>query len=295
MGLGNLSSPFVGAVVQTRRASDALGVLVDVDVRDVDDELAEHLRDVFTREYLLVFRDQDLSDAQHLAVMEALGPVAWEGVPERRAIGFVSNVRQDGTLGTSAASYHIDFGFFPDPYHAISLYGLDIPPNGTQTYFVNAVAAAAALPPDLAARIDGVRARQAVDVASPAGQSGVRVREGRLDETYPHMLRPVLWPHRTTGAPILGVWEQHTDALYAGDIEMDPDESTALIEELYAFLYQPRFTYVHEWQEGDLVIWDNHAVQHGRPDVGDRDARTLRRVCVGSEQDLSLFAGRRVS
>jgi alpha-ketoglutarate-dependent taurine dioxygenase len=52
---------------------------------------------------------------------------------------------------------------------------------------------------------------------------------------------------------------------------------------------------VHEWQEGDLVVWDNHAVQHGRPEVGDSEARTLRRVCVGPEQDLTLFAGRRVA
>ena len=267
----------------------------DLDLRGgLDAARAAELRAAFTAESLLVFRDQHLSDDDHLAVMEALGPIAWEGLPEKRAIGFVSNVRPDGTLGTSAASFHIDFGFFPEPYHAISLYGLEIPRGGTQTHFVNAVAAAAALPDELVARLAGVRARQAVDVASPAGQAGVRVREGRLDETYPHMLRPVLWPHRTTGAPILGVWEQHADALYAGDAEMDPDESTALIEELYAFLYDGRFTYVHEWREGDLVIWDNHAVQHGRPEVGDGDARTLRRVCVGPEQDLSLFAGRRV-
>ena len=287
----------MAASATTRPASDPLGVVVEeLDLRGgVDDTLAASLRELFTREYLLVFRDQDLSDADHLAVMEALGPVAWEGLPEKRAIGFVSNVRPDGTLGTSAASFHIDFGFFPEPYHAISLYGVEIPPRGTQTHFVNAVAAAAALPAELAARLDGVRARQAVDVTSPAGQAGVRVREGRLDETSPHMLRPVLWPHRVTGEDILGVWEQHTDALYAGDVEMDADESTALIEELYAFLYAPRFRYVHEWQEGDLVIWDNHAVQHGRPEVGDREARTLRRVCVGPEQDLSLFAGRRVT
>jgi taurine dioxygenase len=257
--------------------------------------LAAELRAAFTEEYLLVVRNQDLTERDQLAVMESLGPIAWEGVPEKRAVGFVSNVRPDGTLGTSAASFHIDFGFFPEPYHAISLYGVEIPPSGTQTHFVDAVGAAAALPPELAARLEGVRARQAVDVASPAGQAGVRVREGRLDETYPHMVRPLLWPHRTTGAPILGVWEQHTDALYVGVEEMDADESTALIEALYAFLYQPRFTYVHEWCERDLVIWDNHAVQHGRPEVGDRDARTLRRVCVGPEQDLSLFAGRKVT
>ena len=92
--------------------------------------------------------------------------------------------------------------------------------------------------------------------------------------------------------------ERTRHALLVDPVFEQARRDTALIEELYAFLYHSpgeRFTYVHEWREGDLVIWDNHAVQHGRPEVGDRDARTLRRVCVGPEQDLSLFAGRRVS
>ena len=45
---------------------------------------------------------------------------------------------------------------------------------------------------------------------------------------------------------------------------------------------------MHRWRVGDLVIWDNHAVQHARPAVGD-DERTLRRVAIGPEQDLTLF------
>ena len=42
-------------------------------------------------------------------------------------------------------------------------------------------------------------------------------------------------------------------------------------------------------------MWDNHALQHGRPDVGVESPRTLRRVCVGPDQDLSLFAAARAT
>lgn len=71
---------------------------------------------------------------------------------------------------------------------------------------------------------------------------------------------------------------------------MEPAESTQLIEALFAHLYQPAHRYVHRWQAGDLMIWDNHALQHGRPDVGTDEPRTLRRVCVGETQDLSIFS-----
>jgi alpha-ketoglutarate-dependent taurine dioxygenase len=134
-------------------------------------------------------------------------------------------------------------------------------------------------------------ARQVVDVSSAAGQSGVRVRLGRLDETYPHFIRPVLWPHHATGEAILGVWEQQTDAL----LPLDAAESDALIEDLFAHLYRDEHRHVHSWEPGDLVIWDNHALQHSRPDVGVEAPRTLRRVCVGRTQDLSIFAARKAA
>jgi len=45
-------------------------------------------------------------------------------------------------------------------------------------------------------------------------------------------------------------------------------------------LYQPETVYAHEWREGDLVIWDNIALQHARAQVLPDTRRTLRRVLV---------------
>jgi len=276
--------------VEVRQAAPELGVVVTgLDLREplADPVRAELLR-LFRERYLLVFPGQELDADEHVAVAACFGRIASEGLAARHRVGYVSNHRPDGTLGSTTASFHVDYGFFERPYEALSLYGLEIPPRGTQTWFVSGVAAARDLPPSLRARLGGLVARHVVDVASPAGQSGVRVREGRLDETYPHVLRPVLWRHHATGDEILAVWEQHTDALFP----MDAAASTALIEELYAHLYRPEHRYAHDWHEGDLLIWDNHALQHGRPDVGTEAPRTLRRVCVGADQDLSIFAAR---
>jgi taurine dioxygenase len=243
-------------------------------------------RAAFAQHRLLVTSLPGLDDDQHVAVMRALGPIAAEGIPEPRAVGWVSNVRPDGALQDTAASWHCDYFFFPHPYEAISLYGVEIPAGGTQTWFADGQVAAADLPADLRARLAGRTARHAVDVSTPEREAVVRVRKGRLDESYPHALRPVLWPHRTTGAEILAITEQQTDAI----VELAPDESTQLIEDAFAHLYASEHLYVHEWEPGELVVWDNHALQHSRPAVGLERARTLRRVCVGVRQDLSVFA-----
>jgi taurine dioxygenase len=56
-------------------------------------------------------------------------------------------------------------------------------------------------------------------------------------------------------------------------------ESDALLEELFAVLYDPAHIYDHHWRAGDLVIWDNLAVQHARAAFGTAP-RTLQRVSI---------------
>ena len=267
-------------------ASPALGTVVrGVDLREplTSDDL-DVLRTELARTWLLHFPEQTLDDDQHAEVVGRFGPVALEG---GYAVGFVSNA-PNGVLGSGAACFHSDYAFTDDPYLYLSLYGLEIPTRGTETYFCNAVAAARDLPIDLRCRVEQLRARATVDVASEAREAGVRIDLGRLDESYPHATRPVLWPHRSTGDPILAVWEQQTDAV----LPLADDEGDELVRELFAHLYRPAHVMVHQWQPGDLLVWDNHALQHARPEVGSQPRRVLRRVCVGVAPDLSIFAAR---
>ena len=43
---------------------------------------------------------------------------------------------------------------------------------------------------------------------------------------------------------------------------MPESESQALLSELYAHLIEPKFIYRHQWQVGDVLMWDNCVVQH---------------------------------
>jgi taurine dioxygenase len=262
--------------------SPALGARVDnVDlVRD-----AATLRDALRAHHLLLFRGREIGEAEHLVIAAVFGRIAQE---KSGSISVVSN-QPGGGLGPDAASWHSDFTFFPAPYECISLYGVEIPAEGTHTAFANGVLAARTLPEDLRARVDGLQARSVTDIARSTSKSEcVRYRLGRCDGIDPHQLRPVLWPHPVTGDQILAVWEQQTDAI----LPLAQDESVALIEVLFAHLYQPAHVYMHDWQRFDLLLWDNLALQHSRPYVGVEQARILRRVSVGDDQDISQFVRR---
>jgi taurine dioxygenase len=51
------------------------------------------------------------------------------------------------------------------------------------------------------------------------------------------------------------------------------------LDELFDHMCAPERRVQHEWRAGDLVVWDNLALQHCRPNVEtEGPARTLRKV-----------------
>jgi len=65
-------------------------------------------------------------------------------------------------------------------------------------------------------------------------------------------------------------------ALVIGIAEADGE---ALLEELFTYLYPADEIYEHRWSAGDIIVWDNLAVQHARSAVKG-GTRTLQRVTI---------------
>jgi taurine dioxygenase len=99
---------------------------------------------------------------------------------------------------------------------------------------------------------DGAGGRDAVHVAVPVGVSvaaGVPVPDTEMD---------VIRTHPVTGRQGLFINEGHTSHLTG----MSRQDSDARLAKLYAHIVQPAFIYTHHWQAGDLLMWDNIALQH---------------------------------
>ena len=89
-------------------------------------------------------------------------------------------------------------------------------------------------------------------------------------------------PHPRTQAPLLCLSDHFTERL----LDVDKSASNELIAAAFDELYRAEYTYAHHWAPGDLIIWDNIALQHGRDPIPEGARRTLRRVPM-SENSLS--------
>lgn len=148
-----------------------------------------------------------------------------------------------------------------------------------QTLFANGIAAYAALQDSLRRRVDGL---VGLHVKPGAGRSEPAVRAGEpVEPLQPHeqpQRQPVVRIHPVTGKPSLYLCEAgQMDWINGPFVGMEPGpdgEGAALLYEIMTHLTKPEFTYTHDWDAGDLLIWDNRCLVHAAtwfdPDTQER-------------------------
>src|SRR5687768_977075 len=106
--------------MQIKPASPALGAeITGINLaRPLSDGDKQAIREAWNRYHLLVFPDQELDDAQHIAVCALLGPVQIEATGQQH--GYVTNRGETGFVTEERFEWHMDYAFTPYPLQAIS-------------------------------------------------------------------------------------------------------------------------------------------------------------------------------
>jgi taurine dioxygenase len=130
------------------------------------------------------------------------------------------------------------------------------------------------LPEHLRSRVERLQARHGHDHAYPNRGGDENVIDSYYDE--PHSaVTPVVHHHPRTGRTLLYVSQQTTIEI----LDLSKEENEELLEVLFDHLYNSPGVLRHDWQQGDLVVWDNRLLQHARGTVDlEGPARTLRKV-----------------
>ena len=231
-----------------------------------------------------VIRGQRITPAQQIAFTRRFGVLEPHVRKESRLeehpeILVVSNVlKDDGTpIGAQDAGrfWHSDQSYKREPSLLSALYAVEVPVKDGRvlgdTEFASTLAAYDALPEDMKqrlARLKNVHSYRYYRAKNRAAQLQEEVRGAREVTEYelsddqirsvPDVEAPVVRTHPVTGRKGLFLNEAHTSHI-AG---MPAAESEALLASLYRHIVKPEFIYRHSWRAGDLLMWDNCAVQH---------------------------------
>ena len=243
-------------------AGEVTGVAPDL---KVDDTTLRDIEAAWFRYGILVFRDLDMTPAEHVAFTRRLGPLhimvpSEFNLPEFPEVWVVGNAEENGKpLGRRGAGmgFHTDGEDKIVPNAGSFLYARIVPPEGGDTLFADMRAVYAALPDNVKRKIGGRRARFSRADMHAINYPNMRPYTAEELAARPDVYHPLVRRHDKSGGVSLYIGR------WACDIEGLPkDEGRALVAWLQEFSRQDRFVYRHRWRDGDGVLWDNRCTQH---------------------------------
>ena len=247
----------------------------------------EEIRAAIDDYSFLCFPGQRLDDDSHLAFTRMLGEPEPDHVTLGREgrieyFGLVGNIDRDGrkrgndhemTKYFSGNNvWHSDSSFREVPSFVSITHAYEVPDDGGQTEFVSARAAWARLPKSRQDQID--------DLEVVHDYVFSRSKVAPVKASHAASLPPVR-QRLVRRNPRHGARNYYVGSHAKTVVGWDEDEARSLLDDLLARATRPEDIYAHQWQAGDLVIWDNRCLLHrGRPYDADRYRRRMRQTRV---------------
>ena len=237
-----------------------------------DDAAYQAVRAAFEEHSVLVFRGQQVTDDIQLAFSRRFGPLE---ITKVGAIGTGTNLVILTTIGPDGKVvppdsrlalrnkanqlWHTDSTFKQIPALASALSARIVPARGGETEFVSTRLAFERLDAATQKRLENYFVWH--DYAHSRGQIAPGLASPEERAALPPACWRMVWKNPVNGRRALYI------ASHAYAIEgMEQAAAQKLLAELTEACTAPGLSYIHQWQSGDVVMWDNRATMHrGRP------------------------------
>lgn len=270
----------------------------------VDPSVRSSLHDLWVDRGLLVFRGLPDDAETQIELSEVFGQP--DVHPLKKALGIddpdrladiVADpergdiVRVDGVELDAWLPWHFDLAYVAEINRGGVLRPVTLPIDGGQTGFLDGVEAYRRLPPDLLdeiadlwvvyqfdADLAGIRHGGTPGVVLQQMSVGTRALMDRLD-LLPPAAHPLVYVQPATGRPVLNF-----SPWFALGVEgLDPEVSDGILDRVAAVMIDAEHAYFHDWQLGDMVLWDNWRMLHCATGVPHGTDRHMQRTTIAGD------------
>jgi taurine dioxygenase len=289
---------------------------VDLDA-PFDDGARKALQHAFTLAGILLFRRAGTRPEAHLSLSRCFGELQRHPVKENWVAGYpelvdisyrpgrqggssVALYEVDGTRRGGWLPWHSDLSYMSKINRGGVLRAITVPREGGRTGFVDQIAAYAALPDALKQRIETLHVIYQLrsdftqekfgkpkSLRLITNAAALQSMAARIDQDFPPVVHPMVYIQPETGRKVLNVSPTSAIGIY----EMPNSEGDSLLEEVISTALDPALAYFHDWQENDLVLWDNWRTLHCAEGVPEDYVREMQRTTIVGDYAL----GRRLS
>ena len=236
---------------------------------------------------LLLFRRQNLNEDQQVRAAEIFGPcqTAWQSrhYPSRNSlVRYLSNVDPSGSpIGRhpdlDSSYWHSDGSWARCPPKATALYAMQVPEGEGATHFVNMYQVYDNLDRTTKARLKKLHAEHDLEMSRATRYRRMPWQWWSTEKNRESLLTRFIWWKRlikrrwrngTVSHPVVRTHpETGRSALFIGDHAWRITGTfwpigIRLMREINELSFDPTATYTHNWQPGDLLIWENASILH---------------------------------
>jgi len=227
------------------------------DLTQLSNRQMDEIHRALAENSVIFFRDQHLSQEQHLAFGRNFGELhIHPAAPHAPGHDELMIIHADkDSPRANGEGWHSDVSCDPTPPMGSILYIKQTPPKGGDTLFSSMYAAYEALSDRMKAYLEGMTAVH----DGEENYRGTYAYAGVGDKpNYPRAEHPVIRTHPVTGKKALYVNRGFTKRL----LGVPRDESKAILEYLWDHAENPLFQCRFRWQPNSVAFWDNRCVQH---------------------------------
>ena len=176
--------------------------------------------------------------------------------------------------------WHFDGSLQPYPNLATLLRAIKLSDSGGETEFCNTYAAYDDLPQSDKDLIADLRVVHSAERSQYYVRPEMSYEELSFWQKSPTKACPIVWTHQSgRKSLLLGATADYV-------IGLPVEESRALLARLRDWSTQPQYVYRHEWQPGDLLIWDNTGTMHRVLEYSVDSGRLMHRTILAGEEPL---------